>query len=145
MAVHFEFVNAFICDRLLTEKDNVNSAIRIVDIFFVPEGTPEDAVVQFYAVVLLKTLSPTEDDISVKVTLIGSTGRRDQLPDPPEQPYRLNIPFGDPSIPSGITFAMQCNVRPKTMGTAFLEVEVNGIVVAKIPFTLRRPPKEPKD
>ena len=39
MAVHFEFVSALICERILREVDGVTSAIRIVDVFPISDET----------------------------------------------------------------------------------------------------------
>ena len=139
MAVKFEFVSAFICERVLMEADGVTSAIRIVDIFFVPEGAPEEAIVPFYLIVLLKTVPVPDEEIRIGVTLIRANGERERLPDPPGQPFKLQLFSGDPSIPGGFSLILHANIKPRNMGTCFLEIDVDGEPVTRVPFTLRRP------
>jgi hypothetical protein len=48
MAVKFPFVSAFLCEKILQEKDGINTAIRIVDIFNIAADAPPDAGVHFF-------------------------------------------------------------------------------------------------
>ena len=142
MAVKFEFVNTVICEKVLTEVDGITSAIRIVDLFFIPENAPETFVIQFTVIIALRAFITSPEEFRVGITLIGPTGNRQRLPDPPEQPYKLSIFENDPSVPSGFTLIIGCAVKPTKLGTCYLEVEVNGEAITKIPFTLRRVPAE---
>src|SRR5579864_9763132 len=106
MAVKFEFVSAFLCERSLTEADGISSAIRMVDVFFIPEDTSEDAVVQFFAVVSLKTVPvPVNTKVEIGVTLVRASGEREKLPSP-GSPYTLDAYQHDPSIPAGFNLAI---------------------------------------
>jgi hypothetical protein len=132
-----QHVIAFICERVLIEKDDIPSIVRMVDVFFIPEGAPPEAPFRFYLFVSVKTLPAKGKKITLSVTLINTLGERDRLPDPDtsEPPVFRN----DPSVPTGTLLIAQISVVPKHMGTCFLEVEVNGKVEATVPFTLRRP------
>src|ERR1041385_470220 len=94
MAVKFTLVSAFLCERVLQEKDNVFSAIRIVDIFQIPENATEETVVRFVAVVLLKAL-PSDESFRIGVTLVRVAGDREKLKDPSGQQYKLTPFEGD--------------------------------------------------
>jgi hypothetical protein len=143
MAVNFEFVSAFLCERVLTEASGVSSAIRIVDIFYVPENPPENFRVQFFVMLLLKTMPvPKETKIQISVTLIRPTGQREQLPDPPDQPYLISIFENDPSIPSGFNLNIGLALKGDELGTFLLEFNVDGTPVTRVPFTLRRVPSQ---
>src|SRR5580704_18680591 len=102
MAVKFQFVTAFLCEKVLQEQDGTLSAIRIVDVFQIPEKTLSESAIQFVAVVALKTLPALEKDVHVRVFLVGPSGRREQLKELPEGPHRLMAFRGDPSVPTGL-------------------------------------------
>src|ERR1700682_666065 len=117
MAVKFPYISAFICERVLQEADGVFSALRIADIFYVPEGVPEGATVQFFAVISLKVAPAPKGDIQIAVTFINASGERERLPDPGvPTPPSARLP-DDPRIPGGVTLVMQLNIKPKNMGT----------------------------
>jgi len=144
MAVRFPFVSAFLCERILTEQDGIASAIRLVDIFQVPENAVEHAVVQFWAVVTLRALPVPDDEISVGVFLVRTSGERTRLPDPPpDRKFKMRDFNPDLTLPGGLSLMLQLNVKPKNAGTCFLEIEVDGEVVTRIPFTIRHIPATP--
>jgi hypothetical protein len=143
MAVKFPFVSAFLCERVLQEKDGIVSAIRIVDVFQIPEDAPSETVIQFFAVVSLRTVPVPDEEVRVGVTIVNALGERQRLPDPSEKPFRLSALDGDASVPNGISLIMQLNIKPKNMGTCFVEIDVDGEVVTRIPFTIRQIPKTP--
>ena len=140
MPINLLSLSGLVCERVLQERDGVFSAIRIVEIFNVPEGIHEDATIQFYVLAILRATEATSEEFRIGVTLIRSSGERDRMPDPPNQPYRMPAPIeGAPEAPPGLTIVIQMNVKPKNMGTAFVEIDVDGTII-RIPFTLRRPP-----
>jgi hypothetical protein len=144
MAVKFQYINALICERALQEADGVTSAIRIVDIFHVPESSPESAVIQLFVIASLKASPVPVEPFTIGVALIKTSGERVELPPPPgfEQPFALPQFKDDPSIPNGISLVLQIGVKPTNMGTCFIEIDVDGEAVTRVPFTLRRPPAE---
>src|ERR1700736_5319747 len=107
MAIRFQFASAIICERILQEKDGVHSAIRIVDIINVPEGL-EDVPVHFYALVSLKTVPVSTEEFRLGLTLVTPLGERNRVVIGANTPPHKVRPFlGDPSIPSGLTIAME--------------------------------------
>lgn len=142
MAVKFQSVSALICERILQEADGITSAIRIVDIFQIASDTPPDALIQFWVLIMLKAL-PVPDKFKIGVTLVRADGEREKLPDPPGQPLSLVKFADDPSIPSGVTLAIQMNIKPKKVGTSYVEVDADGEALIRIPFTIRRLPSGP--
>ncbi len=136
MAVHFEFVSALICEKILREFDGVTSAIRIVDVFPVSD---ESKALEFFAVVSLKAVPvPEGERFRITVALVDPHGERHALPEPPGQPYELLMPFGDPSVPGGVSFGLHLTVIPKNGGTHYVEIYVDGDIVTRIPFTIRK-------
>jgi hypothetical protein len=140
MAVDFQFVSAFLCERTLQEKqDEVLSAIRLVDTFLVPVDRPEHFAIQFALVWSFRTLTPPDPaGYRLGITLIRSTGDRERLIEPTEMQPQAK--FVDASIPWGIAGAVPVRLLVRNLGTAFLEIEVNGTVVTRVPFTLLEPP-----
>src|SRR5579863_3507143 len=144
MADRFQFASAFVCERVLQEQDGVISAIRIADIFSVAENTPEGAVLQFWAVATFKTTLPSleEREYTINTFVLKSSGERERL-DPSDRKVRV-VPYeGDLSIPVGISVVAQVNVKLKPTGTtstSIIEIEIDGDVEARIPFTIRRIP-----
>lgn len=144
MAVKFPFVSAFLCERVLIDQDGITSAIRIVDVFQVPETTVEHAIVQFFAVVTLRTLPVPDEEVHVSVFLVRASGDRVRLPDPPiDKAFELRKHNPDPSLPGGLTLILQLHLKPTNAGICFLEIEVDREVVTKIPFTIRHIPATP--
>jgi hypothetical protein len=141
MAVKFPFTSAFLCERVLFDQDRCLSAIRIVDIFQIPENAPPETTVQFFAVLVLKAAPPIPDEeVSIGVWLVRVSGERLRLPDPHGQPYKLHQLNPDTSAAGGVSIAIQLNLIPKHFGNCFIEFEVENEIVARIPFTIRRGP-----
>jgi hypothetical protein len=144
MAVKFPFVSGFLCERVMTEKDDIPSAIRMVDLFYVPDGLPEGTGIQFWAFVMLKIVPVPEVKAKVSISIVNSKGERQSLPPPtPDGMIELSPFQGDRSVPGGITLILQFNVIPKNLGTCYVEVDVDGENAIRIPFTLRRSPSTP--
>jgi hypothetical protein len=138
MAVKFFSVSGLLCEKVLQERETIFSAIRIIDIFGVPEGTPA-GIVQFSGLVLLRAM-PTEEQFRVSVAIISSSGERIQLPDPPGNPFSLPVYEGDPTIPVGFSLHLEFHVGTGKMGTNYIEISVDGVPVLQMPFTLQRIP-----
>jgi hypothetical protein len=140
MAVEFPFITAFLCERVLFDQDKLVSAIRIIDLFNVPENSPDTFVLQFFAVISLRVAPPVPDEqVRIALWMRRVSGEREQLPGPPE-PFKLQDANSDPSSPGGVSLVIQLNVIPKNLGTCYIEVEADGKLVTKIPFTIRRAP-----
>jgi hypothetical protein len=136
MAEKFPYVSAFFCERVLLEKDEVLSAIRIADIFQIPENPPENFLIQFWLVLNVKIAIESESaEYRLMCTLIRSTG--DRVVIVPEQTVKPMRRFDDPSIQTSLGFIAQITLKPQNMGTAYVEVQIEDEVIAKVPFTLR--------
>ena len=144
MAVKFQFVNAFLCERALIDQDKILSAIRIVDLFQVPENAPETTVLQFYAIISLKLFPVPDETVLIGATLVRVNGEREPIAySHSGKPFRLLDHSPDPSVPGGLNLVIQLNIVPKNAGTAYFEIDVDGEVVTRIPFTIRRIPAPP--
>jgi hypothetical protein len=144
MAVKFPFVSAFLCENVLQEGNGVLSAIRIVDVFQIPEGAPENFVIRFYAVAMLRTVPVPDIKVSVTAAIVRTNGERQPLPMVPGEPIQVGA-SSDRTIPGGINLIMELNIKPQNMGTGYIEFEVDGEVAVSIPFTLRpAPPTSPE-
>ena len=69
MAVKFPFVSAFLCERVLQEQNNIISAIRIVDVFQIPQDVAQQAMITFFAVVALKTVPVPDARVNVRIAM----------------------------------------------------------------------------
>lgn len=143
MAVKFQYINAFVCERVLVEQDGVVSAIRMVDVFNIPADAPSEPLIQFWLVVILKVEPPVPDEeIHLGITMVRATGERVSLPAPP-QAVKLRRDGTDPTLPGGIAFLGQFNLTINNFGTAYIEADVDGKVVARVPVTFRKLPATP--
>jgi hypothetical protein len=137
--IKFEFVSALLCERILREADGIVSAIRIVDIFQVPENPPENFSVKFFAFVTLKTVPvPESASVVLGATLIKPDGTRSPITPADREPVTIKQFRDDPSVPGGVSLVVEVNVKPQTMGTSVLEIDVDGVPVTRVPFTLLR-------
>ncbi len=143
MAVDFPFKSIFLCERVLQEKqDDVLSAIRLVDAFVVPKERTDTFLVQFTLVLQLKSLAPIDPaGYRLTVTLIRSTGEREGLIE--SEIIHPESKFTDPSIPWGVGAVVPVKLLVRNLGTAYLEIDINGSVVSAVPFTITEPLPEP--
>ena len=138
MVEHIQNVNVFICERILYEHDGVLSAIRLVDIFSVPEDRPADFRIAFTFVAIIK-FKPgyiPPDSIPMRVTLVRINNEREVLG---EQP--LQIPNKQVPGPIGVGLILQIQIIPRNLGTAYLEAAIGDEAIASIPFTLSPQPQ----
>jgi hypothetical protein len=142
MPIQLVSASAFICEKILQEIDGVPTAIRIADIFTLPEYAPKVPtalqVVDFTLMVIIKVLgvSPTEKH-TVLVTMTRPDGQESQIF------VNQNVTFsqfeGHPEIPSGASLGMRVNVSGEVMGVHYFEVFLAGKSIAKVAFTLLEP------
>jgi len=131
----------FVCEKVLTEADGVSSAIRIVDVFYVPEFYPEDTktgpVVQAYVIAALRCQTDDDSEHSLEVTLTSPRGTLNKIT---PEPQRITFKPRVPGAPGGVTVLMQLNLLPKVEGTSLLRVLVDGTEVARSTLTLLKQP-----
>lgn len=130
------YVNAaFICETILTEKDNVHSAIRIVDQFFIHEGPKlSDEVaagVNMNFLLTLKSEGPSDGEIAIKMRT--PSGKIKELP----RKYPIKIKGGEAGSALNIRLALGL----KEYGLFWFDVLWNGEVLTSVPFNLISGPK----
>jgi hypothetical protein len=138
----FEFVSAFLCERVLFEAHNVLSAIRIVDVFAVPEDAPPNFAITFFVVASFRNRPFIRRDYHIEVTLIRPSGERTEPTIIPKQSAATAIEGGE-SMAAGINIVLQMNVVPRNLGNCSIEIAIDGEPEVLIPFTLRRGPLQP--
>jgi len=141
-------VNLFVCERTLVEADGVLSAIRLIDIFFVPGerpiGVPEEAMplVQAYGCALLKTKPGYVGEHSLQMKILNTIGEMTSTGDPAT--VKLFSKLGMEEVPGGVSIAIQLNIGVKRFGTCYLCLFLDGEEIARSPFTLLPQPPTAK-
>jgi hypothetical protein len=137
MAVKFLSVSGFICERALNEADRVVSAIRIVDVFYIPPGATEEYLVSLTVIMQLKSDVPVPtESFQLTAALVKTSGERESIQGAPPAPIAFQALGGNRSVPSGIMITMPLTVKPKNFGTCYVEFAVDGESVIRIPFTI---------
>lgn len=136
-------VAMFICERVLQEADGVTSAIRIVDLFNLPEippDAPEGALplIQAYSCAMLKFAPTFSGKHYIQSKMINTKGELVSLGEPLE--YSPQMRAGAEGAPLGLNFTIQMNVAVKNLGTCYLCVYFDGEEIGRTPFTLQRQP-----
>jgi hypothetical protein len=140
---------AFICEKVLQDKDDALSAIRIVDTFTVsiPSDIPLGVqpqigltlLVSFKAgdaegkhELLVKLRSPAGDEIK------GHYGQVPLRPDEKaSQGYKANFEFKPGQPEDGANLVISCSLPIKQFGLYYFEVFVDDEMVTRVPFRLR--------
>jgi hypothetical protein len=130
---------AFVCEKVLQEKDEVVSAIRIVDTLFVslPKNLPADANPAIPVTVLLgfKKATPGTQPEKHRVTLRLNTPSSTLEP----QTADLVFPEGEPA---GANLIVNLTVPVKEFGLFGLDVLVDDELVTRVPFRLQERPAQ---
>jgi len=133
---------AFLCERVLQEKDDVLSVVRIVDTLYVsvPENLPpnENAAIQITLLLSFKKASPGIEVEKHQAVL------------------RIHPPSGEPKDPIGTTdfffkqdelagsnLIINMGLGIKEFGLFSLDVFVDGELMTRIPFRLLEKQEEP--
>jgi len=146
---------AFVCERMLVEKDDVLSAIRLVDLFYVTEfqireGKPvppqpflgqslAQAFVSMSLVVNLKAHPGYQASHSLILRIINPAGEEKNIN---EAPIQADFAAKIPEVPSGFTLIAQLNIQPKVMGNYIVRVLLDGEEVCKAWFGILKHPRE---
>jgi len=141
-------VSLFLCERTLQESNGILSAIRILDIFWVP-GVPAEAsnekekvpVIKMFGCALIKGKPGRHDhSIEFRVQNEGSD-KFDNIGSPVILPV-AQIPPGLEKFPAGGSINIELHVAVKTYGTSYLCLFLDGEEATRTPFTIL-PPQEP--
>jgi hypothetical protein len=130
------------CQTVLHEADGVNSAIRIVDVWNVPElpaEAPPDItpVAQGNALIMLKAEPGYQHEHELSLKFQNPLGEVSDLIEPLKT--KIVSTLGQ-DIPGGATINAQLNIVVKRLGTCYLLVYLDGELAARTPITLRRTP-----
>jgi hypothetical protein len=126
---------AFTCERILQEMDGSISAIRLIDIFRVPVPIPPDFKIAFWLVAIAKyRIGQSPGKAEFKITQIRTNRDRIDLGSHAAESL-VNEIDGQEIVP-GLGLIVQFNVKVDTIGTDYLEIELDGTLRATVPITL---------
>jgi hypothetical protein len=136
-----------LCERVLNEADGVISAVRLAELFFVPEvlGAPDQAVVLMH--VFINCKFPPEDNskhaISLRLTRPDGSEKDVDFGMPMEVSL-AEIPIKIPLVPKAFNFILPWGVKATHMGIHRATLFVDGKETVSTIFTLARPVRETK-
>jgi hypothetical protein len=134
-----------VCDRVLVEKDEVTSAIRIVDVFYLPELPPvppgvslSPEIQEKYAPILttyglaqIKADAGYCGEHDIEFRIINTSGE-ESLAAAAKGKFVSHIE----GATTGLTASIQINILVKRFGTCFLCLYLDGNEITRTPFTL---------
>ena len=129
--------SAFTCEHLLREMDGTVSAIRLVDIFQIPVPIPPDFHVMFWLIATAKyAFGEDPGEVEFKFTHVLHDGDRKEIASQdPKVRVTVTELNGHPISP-GVGVILQIHLKIETTKNSYIEIEVGGIVRAKVPITL---------
>jgi hypothetical protein len=146
-----KFISAslLICEKVLEEKDETVSAIRLIDNFRIasqPPSSPkktEDTVVRISALGIMKVDDPDTAEHVVELLLERPSGEGVRLGG--KMPYTFPKPPEDAVVPPllGINLRIEFGLVAKEMGRHCIVMYFDGGEISRAPFTLQlaRAPK----
>jgi hypothetical protein len=134
-----------VCENILVEKDQVTSAIRIVDIFYVPPlpllppgilMSPEIKenfvpIIQAWGFVQIRANANHHGEHDLEFRTINTVGEMLTI-----ATARARFDSTVEGATTGITASAQLNIGVKRFGTCFLCVYLDGEEIARTPFTV---------
>jgi hypothetical protein len=132
--------NVIVCQLVLDQKDDVMSAIRIIDMIWAhvrPDVPIEEQGVMVNALVQVKSYIGDMEEHHVRLELVRPDGEITEL-------FDKTVPVTSrlPGTPGGMNLVLQVVVVPRQMGTHYLTLTVDGKEETRAPFTLREPEPE---
>ncbi len=126
---------ALICERVLVEKDEVVSAIRVFDrvLYQVPPAPAKPAVACVFFVAL-KLGDARQDTYEVRVIIRSPTGR--EVEPTKEVPMKVQFPTKDPD--AGVNLHIGLALSPSEEGLYWIELLIDGQSRARTPLRLIR-------
>jgi hypothetical protein len=136
--------NLLICEKALTEApDRVVSAIRIIDVFYIPApiSSPESTQtktffgIQVSAIVLLKAHPGDESQHDLTLHIAGPDGTSKKIT---SEPIKCDFKshLHDASIPGGATAVAHLSFQTTRPGTYYLVALLDDQEIARTPLTL---------
>lgn len=121
---------ALACEKLLVEKDEVLSAIRIVDTYFIKSDLPESASagppVLTNIVIALKNDAPLQGEVSIAINTPNGETK--------EIPQKWPISFSEEI--SGANLLVALGIDSRHIGWTWVDVFWSGELLTKIPIRL---------
>jgi len=130
---------AFFCEKILYEKDDVLSAVRLVDTFFVtlPPNLPEEAtpVIQLTALIGFKQAAPSDkpEKHQLQILMHAPSGPKSLQAAP-------DILFKPNEQAAGANIVLHIATNAKEFGLYWTDVLLDGELVTRIPFKLLAAP-----
>jgi hypothetical protein len=119
---------AFVCERVLQEKDGTTSAIRIIDNFYIPASIAPDTSMPVTVFIGLKSDVPREGIITVIVNT--PDGKKNELPD--------KWPISFSSAVTGANLILTFGLFVRHVGTTWIDVVYDGEMLTRTPIRLVR-------
>jgi hypothetical protein len=132
---------AFLCEKILQEKDNVNSAIRIVDVFnvLVPPNLPSGAVAQIVLTLFMafKAVDGPGGAYKVTVRLFSPSGNEVKGKEPiPSFPVVLQT--DGPPEQGAANIVLNMAIPVSEFGRFAFHVLIDDEEITRVPFMLRQ-------
>jgi hypothetical protein len=128
--------NIILCESIIEGKDNVFSAVRIVDLHTLPPtpvGIPAESIgVDVHALVQLKGNIGDEEQYEILVQLFRPDGERLDLF---KRSTAITSTIED--TPGGLNLNLKIGVAARQMGTHYIVLTVDGVEINRSNFTLR--------
>jgi hypothetical protein len=128
-------ISLFLCEKVLTERNGVMSAIRIVDVFPVRPMTPERPIapiIRISGCALVKGKPGPVSNFKAQFKVEDDVGKiMDIGPG-------IDISVGSQSddLPRGGAINLELNIEARTLGTSYLCFYLDEAEVARTPFTI---------
>jgi len=130
--------HVLICEHVLNEKDDVCSAIRLVDLFTLGKLQPliplEEQGVQISVLVQVKSQVGDNDEHRLRLDLVRPNGESKTLIEHPP----IIITSRAPGTPGGANIVLNVGVVASQMGVHYITLIADGHEVVRAPFTLQQ-------
>jgi hypothetical protein len=121
-------VSAFLCERVLTEKDGVQTYVRVVDIFSAKITPGARARLQAWLIIILRS-ADAKGDYTVTVRMNSPIGKI--------TPMGEGMPAQMKGGEHGISFNVLMIIDVEHEGVYTIDVLLDGEVVTRVPFKVR--------
>ena len=125
-------VSAFLCEKVLNEKDGVLTYVRVVDLFTVPMVPQSDRARMLVWLAVIVKSGNAKGKYVLSLRMITPTGEAKPLGD--ETPIALN--GGEHGISANVMLALDV----KTDGLFGIDVLIDGEVLNHVPFRVKLVP-----
>jgi hypothetical protein len=132
-------LDAFICEKVMVERDGVFSAIRIVEAFYyavVPDIPIDRQGPSMFLFVNGKIPANDHEEHLVEFSLVRPNGDTKIL----DGPQKGKMTSSLPGFLGGFAVAIQVVVIPSQMGQHYFSIKFDGKEVRQVPFILMSPP-----